>query len=197
MGAKPIQDFNVGSPPMPPLMAGNLVRYSPSIRRVSIIVPSLLTWTETVKASYHGRKLIQESFSSMEERRHVTPTDMGSSPIMIPKIIREETMKVFYENFASAEDVFREFDVSKEEQAGVEFIYADYNTPAYEGDAFVVFVRDGRLYEVNGSHCSCNGLEGCWQPEETSPVALLSRPNVSDNAKTNIKHFYRNLLVFC
>jgi hypothetical protein len=28
---------------------------------------------------------------------------------------------------------------------------------------------------VNGSHCSCHGLEGQWEPEETSMKALEHR----------------------
>lgn len=43
------------------------------------------------------------------------------------------------------------------------------------GKAFVLFARDGKLWEVNGGHCSCNGLEDQWEPEETSPEALRLR----------------------
>jgi hypothetical protein len=96
-------------------------------------------------------------------------------------------MKIFYENFASAEDVFDNFTVSDEGRVGVEFVYADYDTPSYEGYAHVIFMKDGKLFEVNGSHCSCYGLEGQWEPEETSVAALLARPNVSEDAKANLK----------
>ena len=105
-------------------------------------------------------------------------------------------MQVFYESFANAEQVFDAFCVPEAEQDGIEFIYACYDTPPYEGYAHVIFVRDGVLYEVNGSHCSCNGLENCWKPEETSLPALMFRPNVSDNAKTNLKERYKNLIAF-
>ena len=54
-------------------------------------------------------------------------------------------------------------------------LLASYGTPSYEGYAFVLFERDGKLYEVNGSHCSCYGLEGQWEPEETNVEALLHR----------------------
>ncbi len=37
------------------------------------------------------------------------------------------------------------------------------------------FRRDGRLYEVNGSHCSCYGLENQWDPESTTVEALRHR----------------------
>lgn len=96
-------------------------------------------------------------------------------------------MKIFYENFGSEQDVFDSFCVSEEERNGVEFIYASYDTPPYEGYAHVIFRKNGKLYEVNGSHCSCYGLEGQWTPEETSIAALMARPNVADDAKANLK----------
>jgi len=36
----------------------------------------------------------------------------------------------------------------------------------------VLFKRGGKLYDVNGSHCSCFGLEDQWLPEETTVAAL-------------------------
>lgn len=104
--------------------------------------------------------------------------------------------KVFYDNFSNAEDVFEQFSVGEEFRSGIDFIYAHYETPDYEGYAMAIFVKDGVLYEVNGSHCSCNGLEGQWEPEETSVIALLSRPNVPDAAKANLRKYYKNLMSF-
>lgn len=54
-------------------------------------------------------------------------------------------------------------------------IVAAYGGGAYEGAAFVLFKHDGKLYEVNGSHCSCFGLEGQWNPEETFYETLAKR----------------------
>ena len=56
-----------------------------------------------------------------------------------------------------------------------EILFASYETPGYEGEALVLFERDGRIYEVNASHCSCMGLEGQWKPEETLWPALRMR----------------------
>lgn len=105
-------------------------------------------------------------------------------------------MKIFYENFTCADDVFKEFGVPEEEREGLEFVYADYDTPAYEGYAHVIFIKNRVLYEVNASHCSCYGLDGQWAPEETSLSALMFRPNVSANAKANLKQRYNNLIAF-
>lgn len=59
--------------------------------------------------------------------------------------------------------------------ADVEILMADYDGGAYEGRAFVLLRKDGKLYEVHGSHCSCYGLEGQFDPEETSIEELRER----------------------
>lgn len=56
-----------------------------------------------------------------------------------------------------------------------QFLVARYDQECYEGSAFVLFRKDGKLYEVHGSHCSCYGLEGQWAPEETDWKALAMR----------------------
>lgn len=77
-----------------------------------------------------------------------------------------------------------DFGISDEDLAGVEVLLATYTYEDYSGDAFVLFLRDGKLYEVNGSHCSCYGLSESnysgdtttqWQPEETTVAALWMR----------------------
>ena len=106
-----------------------------------------------------------------------------------------EGMQVFF-GFENANQVFDEYAASETERAGIEFIYALNDGEGYEGWSSVIFIKDGVLYEVNGSHCSCYGLEGQWRPEETSFKALMFRPNVSDDAKKNLKKVYPNLAVF-
>lgn len=56
-----------------------------------------------------------------------------------------------------------------------EVLLASYTYADYEGDAFVLFRKGDKLYEVNGGHCSCYGLEGQWEPEETNVEALRHR----------------------
>ena|SRR5690554_3939768 len=55
---------------------------------------------------------------------------------------------------------------------GYNILFATYSYENYYGDAFVLCEKDGKLYEVHGSHCSCYGLEGQWEPEETTLEAL-------------------------
>lgn len=58
---------------------------------------------------------------------------------------------------------------------GAKILFAEYEQGDYDGSALVLFSRDGKLYEVYGSHCSCFGLEGQFGPEETSVEALEHR----------------------
>lgn len=70
--------------------------------------------------------------------------------------------------FADKEAILREFSIDSKELRGAKVHLAWYGYGYYDGEACVIFERAGKLYEVNGSHCSCNGLEGQWSPEETS-----------------------------
>ena len=79
----------------------------------------------------------------------------------------------YFNGFDDAADVASQFNVP--EAADLNILVAVYETPSYEGYAFVLFEREGKLYEVNGSHCSCYGLEDQWGEEEVVPAALLMR----------------------
>lgn len=73
--------------------------------------------------------------------------------------------------------LIRDFGIEEAALDGVEVLLASYTYEHYSGSALVVFRKDGKLYEVNGSHCSCYGLEGQWEPEETSVEALRKGDN--------------------
>lgn len=62
-----------------------------------------------------------------------------------------------------------------ERYRNVNILFASYGEDNYTGDAWVLFEQDGKLYEVNGSHCSCHGLEGQWEPEEVMLEELENR----------------------
>lgn len=84
-------------------------------------------------------------------------------------------MQVYYEDFECFEDVESEFQVSLAHKENFRVLFAIYTYEYYNGDAFVLFEENGELFEVNGGHCSCYGLEGQWEPEKTSEEALLHR----------------------
>lgn len=88
-------------------------------------------------------------------------------------------MTVFFGDFHSVEDIIEEFQISADALVDATILFATYEYTLYEGDAFVLFERDGKLYEVNGSHCSCYGLEGQWEPEETSVAAVRMRKDIT------------------
>lgn len=79
---------------------------------------------------------------------------------------------MFIGSFENKKDVFWNFNVP-EDQQDIKILMAWYDQDAYDGSAFVLFDRNGQLYEVHGSHCSCYGLEDQWDPEETSTDALM------------------------
>jgi len=88
----------------------------------------------------------------------------------------------YFDGFGNLEDVIRDFEIDTDLNDR-NILFASYATEAYEGSAFVLFKRDKKLYEVNGSHCSCYGLEGQWEPEETSWDALAMRIKVDATLK--------------
>ena len=82
---------------------------------------------------------------------------------------------MFLNNWSNLAEMAEDFNLEEKALNGVNVLLASYGTQDYEGSAFVLFERSGKLYEVNGDHCSCYGLEGQWEPEETSVAALLHR----------------------
>ena len=66
-------------------------------------------------------------------------------------------------------------DKAIEKYKDINILFASYGCDNYSGDAWVLFEQDGNLYEVNGSHCSCYGLEGQWEPEPVNLKELEHR----------------------
>lgn len=90
-------------------------------------------------------------------------------------LMKLKNAQVFAGNFDCVEDVKGAFEVKDDALDDAFILLAWYGYGDYDGSAFVLFERDGKLYEVNGGHCSCNGLEGQWDPEETSASELVHR----------------------
>lgn len=77
----------------------------------------------------------------------------------------------------SKEEVAGWFYMDVEVLKGAKILFAAYESGNYEGSAFVLLSRNGKLYEVHGSHCSCYGLEGQWEEEEASVESIEHRLN--------------------
>lgn len=82
-------------------------------------------------------------------------------------------MSVYLELFKSKEDIEAEYECKVPD--GSEVLMAWYGYGSYCGDSLVLYRLESNLYEVNGGHCSCHGLEGQWIPEETTVAALKMR----------------------
>jgi hypothetical protein len=89
-------------------------------------------------------------------------------------------------DFASVEDIRSNFSPNEEswrngshgecDLTDADHIWvAVYVQESYEGGAYVLYERNGDLFEVRGGHCSCHGLEGQWAPEATTLAAIRFR----------------------
>jgi uncharacterized protein with NRDE domain len=92
--------------------------------------------------------------------------------------------KIYYGNWDNKQEMCNDFGIKLDEVENADILLAHYDDEDYEGYAFVLFKKADKLYEVNGSHCSCYGLSKSsyngdyntqWEPEETSIEALRLR----------------------
>lgn len=91
--------------------------------------------------------------------------------------------QIFHGDWTCLDDMLRDFQIDKSAVRGCKILYAWYEYEDYSGSAFVLFRKGRKLYEVNGSHCSCYGLEDQWDPEVTSREALLKRQHYGVDAE--------------
>lgn len=78
-------------------------------------------------------------------------------------------------NWSEKKDLAYDFAIDVTTLDGCEVILAAYEYEDYSGTAYVLYSKEGKLYEAHGSHCSCYGLEEQWKPEETSYEDLQFR----------------------
>ncbi len=75
----------------------------------------------------------------------------------------------YFGGFSDCAGVMEAFHVPTSEHVTDEqIIFASYGVGDWDGDAYVLFQRDGELFSVQASHCSCYGLEDSWSPERTT-----------------------------
>jgi hypothetical protein len=103
----------------------------------------------------------------------------------LEEIINQEP--IFFNDWKNKIDVLTDFagdrwktDKEKEKEfieanKDINILFVSYSYMDYDGYAWVLFEKDGKLYEVNGSHSSWYGLEGQWEPEEVSLRELEHR----------------------
>jgi hypothetical protein len=85
---------------------------------------------------------------------------------------------MFYKEWSESgiEGMMSDFRICEKDLEGVTIIHAYYNDDGenYCGDAYVLFAKGDKYYEVHGSHCSCMGLEDQWEPEECTYEELTA-----------------------
>jgi len=67
-------------------------------------------------------------------------------------------------------------------------LFAAYGGGGYDGDAVVAYRNGDKYYLVQGSHCSCYGLEGQFTPEEYSKelfIGMLEKKLESYNTENS------------
>ncbi len=67
-----------------------------------------------------------------------------------------------------------------EEREPEEVLIARYTCDGYDGNATVLYRNGADYHYVRGSHCSCFGLEGQWDPEVYSLETLIAALERSD-----------------
>lgn len=82
-------------------------------------------------------------------------------------------MGIYLGLFANQNDVEKEFGSA--EVMDYDILFAAYTFESWSGDALVIARKDGKIFEIEGGHCSCYGLEGQWSPTEVNIQYLLNR----------------------
>ena len=108
---------------------------------------------------------------------------------------------MYLNDWDNLDEMVSSFGIDKGKLEGCNVLLASYAYENYEGGAFVLFEKEGKLYEVNGAHCSCHGLESQtyygagdtqWEPEETTREALQHR---ADNGLMYCGREYKKELI--
>jgi hypothetical protein len=86
----------------------------------------------------------------------------------LQEIIKQKP--IYLNDWSDKEDVAGDF--KNDDIKNLNILFADRQYQDYDGEALVLFEKDGKLFEVYGCHCSCYGLEGQFEPEEVCLEAL-------------------------
>jgi len=90
----------------------------------------------------------------------------------LEEIVKQEPIFLNDWSETKQEGLLQDFQIKSIEG---KILFATYSYQDYSGDAFVLLENEGKLFEVNGGHCSCYGLEGQFDLSETTIEALQHR----------------------
>jgi hypothetical protein len=86
-----------------------------------------------------------------------------------------------YGEMRKAFEGYETYDLPEDFPAPKDVLFAGYFDGSYSGWARVLYRNGGKLYEVEASHCSCNGLGGQWEHGgEVTPGSLAMRGDMPD-----------------
>jgi hypothetical protein len=74
----------------------------------------------------------------------------------------------YFGQFQDWSDVVSNFNLDRS-TLEPKYVWASYNGGSYDGYSAVVFFDEGEWKLVTGSHCSCYGLEGQFDPDTFDP----------------------------
>lgn len=76
-------------------------------------------------------------------------------------------------------------------------VFAIYHTPDLDGSALVIVRRRGKFLVVEGSHCSCYGLDSQWIPTEHGKrdlrKFLTANSGLFERFRDDIEKWLKNL----
>lgn len=101
---------------------------------------------------------------------------------------------MFHDSFENIDDIKRAYEITDDDLEGVEILYASYQTGVYDGSSLVLFKKDGKLFIVEGTHCSCHGLENQWDPVKTDEKTL--KREIDAKSRHLYKEF-QSFIEFC
>lgn len=101
------------------------------------------------------------------------------------------TGPVYFGYWADLLDMTRSFQITNDDIKDYRVLVAAYDDfYGYSGQAVVILIhrQTSKLYYVHGSHCSCSGLEGEWNFEDTSRELLQQ---LLDTTSSDLAQFCR------
>ena len=110
-------------------------------------------------------------------------------------------MKPVYLGWKTKRGIEESFRLKQGELTGINILFASCNDNGDTGEvAFVLYEKDGHLYEVHGAHCSCYGFEGQWEPEATNITYLrewVKKGEPHYTFRDEFKQFIRDYNSYC
>jgi hypothetical protein len=103
--------------------------------------------------------------------------------------------KIYFDNWKTEADMLDDFKITKDKVKGFKVIFAVYAYGSYCGDAYVLLRKDKKYFVVEGSHCSCYGLEGQWNAVETALGAFRKEKADRENWGLEARYRFKELQV--